>query len=69
MGLKPKSYDPLTDIPDFNDVRDVMGQVSAAVGQLASAAPSHDQFLEALITPGDHRRPVFHAPSVNGFGR
>ena len=69
MGLKPKSYDPLTDIPDFNDVRDVMGQVSAAVGQLASAAPSHDQFLEALITPGDHRRPVFHAPSASGFGR
>lgn len=69
MGLKPKSYDPLADIPDFNDVRDVMGQVSSAVGQLASAAPTHDQFLDALITPGNHRRPIFHAPSSTGFGR
>ncbi|NRD90344.1 tryptophan halogenase [Sphingopyxis sp. BSNA05] len=69
MGITPENYDPLVDIPDFADVRDVMGQVGDAVGRLADAAPTHDQFLDALITPGNHRRPAFHAPSISGFGR
>jgi tryptophan 7-halogenase len=69
MGLAPRHYDPLVDIPDFAEVRNILGQVKEAVHSLAAAAPSHDQFLDALIMPGNHRRPKFNAPSAGGFGR
>ena len=69
MGIVPKSHDPLADIADFAEVRNVTGQVKDAVSRLSTAAPSHDQFLDALVNPGDHKRPKFTPLSPGGFGR
>lgn len=69
MDIKPDRYDPLVDIADFGEVRNVLDQVKNSVRRLALAAPSHDQFLDALVNAGDHHRPKFAPPSVGGFGR
>lgn len=69
MGITPAHYDPLVDIPEFGEVRNIMSQVGDSVHRLTQAAPLHDQFLDALLLPGDHRRPRFNLPSAGGFGR
>jgi tryptophan halogenase len=59
MGLKPRRWDPLVDLPDFPAVAGVMGQVKQAIHALRDAAPTHDAVLARLLDPAETRRPNF----------
>lgn len=61
MGLRPASIDPLVDVAPFDDVRDVIDQMRAAMRAFRAAAPPHDAILDRLLDPNESRRPNFGA--------
>jgi tryptophan halogenase len=47
LGIEPRSYDPLVDVSDFNQVQRVMHELRRRIATEAGAAPSHDSFFGA----------------------
>jgi hypothetical protein len=47
MGIEPRDYDPLADVPDFEQVKRILSEVSRKVVADATAAPTHDSFFRA----------------------
>ncbi len=45
MGIIPERYDPLVDVPDFGQVKQIMAGLRTQIAAAVSAAPSHDSYF------------------------
>ena len=45
MGLRPQRYDPLMDVVQPGQLRDILGRLAAEAAAVARAAPSHDSYF------------------------
>ncbi len=62
MGVNATSYDPLVDVPHFDEVRGIIDQMRDVMGDYRAAARGHDDILALMLDPKQTRRPDF------GFG-
>jgi tryptophan 7-halogenase len=64
MGLRPRSYDPLVDASDWEQVKQVMTAMRQNIAATVAAAPSHDSFF-----PDRPREPILPARGWNSIAR
>ena len=47
MGVRPERYDPLMDVVNLRDLRDVLSSLAQSTAIAAQSAPSHDSYFAA----------------------
>jgi tryptophan halogenase len=47
IGIVPDTYDPLMDVVDMNQLREILGSMAQSTAQAAHAVPSHDSYFSA----------------------
>jgi len=49
-GISPDSYDPLMDVVNLNQFREILGSIAQSTALAAEGAPSHDSYFSAGIS-------------------
>lgn len=52
LGVRPRDYNPLVDIADFEQVKRLMSEIRAKIEMDAGLAPLHDSFFPTSAAPG-----------------
>jgi tryptophan 7-halogenase len=47
IGIIPDTYDPLMDVVNLNQLREILGSMAQSTAQAAQAVPSHDSYFSA----------------------